>query len=188
VTMVNLVPAGQLDGGHIAYALFGPRQNRIAVWVHRSMLVFFAVSLTSFVVRDLRAGAGLWHLGRHVNNSLFWVFWFEVLAIIGQMTTPDPEGDTARVSVGTRLFLTLGLVITASILLRHESLFLWAALGLGLAFLVVMEARWGALRSRSTLLDHPPTASGGLSPGRAAVAVVTLALFALLFMPTPFVF
>jgi membrane-associated protease RseP (regulator of RpoE activity) len=188
VTMVNLVPAGQLDGGHIAYALFGPRQNRIAVWVHRSMLVFFAVSLASFVVRDLRAGAGLWHLGRHVNNSLFWVLWFEVLAVIGQITTPTPEEDSARLSVATRLVMTLGLMVTASLLLRHDSFFLWAALGVALVLLVAMEARWGALRPGNTLLDNPPTGDERLSPVRTAVAVVTLAFFVLLFMPTPFVF
>ncbi len=48
VTMINLLPVGQLDGGHVAFALFGPRQNRIAQWVHRSMLVFFFVSVASF--------------------------------------------------------------------------------------------------------------------------------------------
>jgi hypothetical protein len=36
------------------------------------------------------------------------------------------------------------------------------------------------------LLDHPPTGAEPLDRGRKAVAVLTLAMFALLFMPTPF--
>jgi hypothetical protein len=51
--------------------------------------------------------------------------------------------------------------------------------------LLSMELRWGALRGSSTLLDHPPTGAQPLGVGRAIVAIVTLAFFLLLFMPTP---
>jgi hypothetical protein len=189
VTMINLLPVGQLDGGHVAFALFGPRQNRIARWVHKSMLAFFFVSVVSFVVRDVRAGFGLWHLGRHVENSLFWLVWFEVLAVLGTLTTARApsaaRGDTA-LSVRTRIFATIGLVLLASLLHDRASVVAWTAWFAGLAVLLAMEARWGVLRAKNTLLDHPVTGPAPLATGRAIVAAVTLAFFALLFMPTPF--
>lgn len=39
VTCLNLIPIGQLDGGHVAYALWGERQRAIALWVIPMLLV-----------------------------------------------------------------------------------------------------------------------------------------------------
>jgi membrane-associated protease RseP (regulator of RpoE activity) len=41
VTMLNLMPIGQLDGGHILYAMFGKTQHKIA---HTSFFVLLALS------------------------------------------------------------------------------------------------------------------------------------------------
>jgi membrane-associated protease RseP (regulator of RpoE activity) len=189
VTMINLLPVGQLDGGHVAFALFGPRQNKIAQWVHRSMLAFFFVSLASFVARDVRAGLGYWHLGRHVNSSLFWLMWFEILAVLGTLSGPSrassPENGKPRLDSRTRLFAMVSLALLAWAFHDKTSPFLWGAWFAGLGVLIAMEARWGSLRSSSTLLDHPPTGAQPLSVGRAAIAILTLAFFALLFMPAP---
>jgi membrane-associated protease RseP (regulator of RpoE activity) len=184
VTMINLIPVGQLDGGHVAFALLGPRQNRVAQWVQRSMLAFFFVSVASFVARDARAGFGFWHLGRHVNNSLFWLLWFEVLAILGSVSSPTARADDA-LGVRMRVFATGGLALMAGVFRESTSVLPWVGWFFGLAVLLTMEARWGVLRAESTVLDHPPTSAKPLDGVRAAIAIVTLAFFALLFMPTP---
>jgi membrane-associated protease RseP (regulator of RpoE activity) len=183
VTMINLLPAGQLDAGHVAFSLFGPRQNQLAQWVHRSMLAFFFVSVASFALRDLRAGFGFYYLGRHIYNSQFWLVWFEVLAILGTLSSREGQD---RLGIRPRIVGTLGLALLVGLFHDRTSPLLWVTWFSALGVLLAMEARWGTLRAASTLLDHPPTGSQPLRAGRGAVAVATLVLFLLLFMPTPF--
>jgi membrane-associated protease RseP (regulator of RpoE activity) len=186
VTMINLLPIGQLDGGHVAYALFGTRQDKFAKIIHRAMLAFFFLSVGMYVVRDVRVGLGLYRIGTHVGNSIFWLVWFEMLAVLGTLAKarredkPDPHALGAR----TRLFATLGLVILAGVGRDYPSVLLWIAWFAGLFLLLAMERRGGALRP-SSLLDHPPTGAAPLTIGRAIVAIFTLVVFACLFMPTP---
>ncbi len=120
VTALNLLPVLQLDGGHIAYALFDRRQNRWGRFLHLSLLVVFAYNLARFAAPVLWRGA--WgELGQALSNSAFWLVWF-------------------------------GMV--------H-------------------------LMKRVSGKEHPPTEPGELSPVRKGIAVFSLALFVLLFMPTP---
>ena len=188
VTMINLLPVGQLDGGHVAYSLFGRRQDKLALIVHRSMLAFFFVSLGSYLLRDLRAGMGFYRIGTHVNNSLFWLVWFEMIAVLGALSSrgreekrhEPPEG----LSVRTRIVATIALALFAGIAREHPLPTVWITWFAGLGLLLAMEVQGGVLR-KHTLFDHPPTGSAPLDPVRTAVAVLTLAFFVLLFMPTP---
>lgn len=121
VTMINLLPWGQLDGGHIAYALFGPRQNHFARAVRYALLPLFLYNLLFFLV-PVAMKQSTMSVSQAIQNSLFWLLWFVFLGVV---------------------------------------------------------ARW------ADGSDHPPTEPGELSPGRKIVAVGTLVLFVLLFMPTP---
>lgn len=190
VTMINLLPVGQLDGGHVAYALFGPRQNKHSVIVHRSLLALFFVSVASFAARDLKAGIGLTQLGRHLMSSMFWLVWFEVLGVIGSLSQErkdDEEEAAPSISNGVRIFALVGLIALAWYGQNGDvNPVFWVAWFAGLGLLLAMERKGGSLRA-SSLLDHPPTNATPLSLGRKIVAVITLLFFALLFMPSPMV-
>ena len=67
VTALNLLPLGQLDGGHVAYALLGKRQH----WLARA--IFLALLLLGF----------LW------QGWLFWAF----LSLLMGMRHPAPMDD-----------------------------------------------------------------------------------------------
>jgi membrane-associated protease RseP (regulator of RpoE activity) len=120
VTMLNLVAVAQLDGGHIAYALFGPKQNRYARVLHALLLVMFAVNAARFVGPVIHRRE--WgEIGPALGNASFWLIWYFLIRVI--------------MRAGGR--------------------------------------------------DHPPTEPGELHPVRKGLAVLSLVLFVLLFMPTP---
>jgi len=125
VTFLNLLPFGQLDGGHVAFALLGERRQnrfaRFAVFLPLVMVLYNSwVHVRPIVLRGMREGWG------------------------GQNWMP-----VSAATVWLSIFVLLWL-------LRGVS---------------------GA--------NHPPVDDPELSPKRRIVAIFTLALFVLLFMPTP---
>jgi len=64
VTSLNLLPVGQLDGGHVAYALFGHRQKHIA-WLVMAALILLGIF-----------------------GSMGWLVWAAILYFIGVKHPP----------------------------------------------------------------------------------------------------
>ncbi len=81
VTSLNLIPAAQLDGGHIAYALLGKRQRRLAVFVVAGLVL---LGVTSALGTGPRSGSG----------GLVWLLWAVLLFVIGLQH--PPVRDEAR--------------------------------------------------------------------------------------------
>lgn len=118
VTMINMLPWGQLDGGHIAYALLGPVQNRVSRFVRWTLLPLFLYNVAVFVGPVLLGTSEL-PLGLALSNSWFWLVWFVVLGVLGRLGggrggehPPTEPGALSRgraaVAVGTLvMFATL---------------------------------------------------------------------------------
>jgi membrane-associated protease RseP (regulator of RpoE activity) len=101
VTFLNLLPVGQLDGGHILRAIVGPGQERVAA--------FLPVGLFGL--------AGYLYFFENVGSAVtIWVFWgllAGLFAFMGSATpVTDEDLDRKRVAVGILTFVLGALCFT----------------------------------------------------------------------------
>jgi membrane-associated protease RseP (regulator of RpoE activity) len=83
VTALNLLPVGQLDGGHVGYALFGEWQNRISKIVYGGLILLGVLGWQGWLVWAVL----LWFLGiRHPVPTDWWVPLDRKRKIIGWVT------------------------------------------------------------------------------------------------------
>jgi membrane-associated protease RseP (regulator of RpoE activity) len=112
VTMINMLPWGQLDGGHIAYALFGERQHAIARWVRQALLILFAFNLVRFVGPVLTHQSPM-GFGQALSNSAFWLLWYGFTSAIGRFSggADHPPFEPGELGRGRRAVAWLCLLL-----------------------------------------------------------------------------
>lgn len=125
VTMINLLPFGQLDGGHIAYALLGPRQDRISAWVIRGLPLLALIVCAAYGIPSYLAGDRGDRLVYNATAGMQWFVWALVLLALTRATgakhppTEDSNLTPARRIVGWGT-LSLFLLLFMPVWLRMQ--------------------------------------------------------------------
>lgn len=96
ITALNLIPIGQLDGGHILYCLIGKRAHTVARWVYRLAVILVVVNL--------------------LRDNYEYAAWTLMLVLIGLMGTRHPPTADDHVPLGT-FRVVLGWLTLAFILI-----------------------------------------------------------------------
>jgi membrane-associated protease RseP (regulator of RpoE activity) len=100
ITMLNLLPILQLDGGHIAYALFEKRFTLLSRTLHAFLIVAFAYNYLTF---------------DSIEPGLVWIVWFTLLAGLRRLGGghEHPPTDDGELTGARRSIAVLCLVLFA---------------------------------------------------------------------------
>lgn len=163
-TALNLLPVGQLDGGHILYALVGHKWHRRLA---RSFVVLLLASGTVGFVSELAPTFV------DLHPSLGELSWFILAAILYFYLTRVFEGDLRMIAPTLGGLIVVGLlaqyVIPALQGIGYTGWFIWC-------LLIVFMIR----------IEHPPVLrEEPLTTGRKVLAFVGMLIFVLCFSFRP---
>lgn len=157
VTCLNLLPVGQLDGGHVVYGLFGYRRHRVIATVFFIGLMFYAGLGLPYITPGLP--------GNDLKIAIPLYLLFLYIAFAG-----------LRLPLKDRIMYVL-LVFAAQFLLMH---FIPGIEGYSGWLL------FGFILGRFIGIEHPPSPiEKPLDPARVVLGWITLIIFVLCFSPAP---
>lgn len=104
ITMINLIPIGQLDGGHVAKAVLGDRHEAVSLWLHRILLAI-GLAVAGWVYLDVAGSMPATEAAGHAAAAgMPWAVWAVLLTVLKRMSggAYHPEVDSAGLSRGRR--------------------------------------------------------------------------------------
>jgi membrane-associated protease RseP (regulator of RpoE activity) len=108
VTAINLLPAGQLDGGHVIFALFGKQATNLA----RITVVILAVLALQALLPTPLDLSFLGIPGLNYPGYFGWFVWVGLIFLTG-VNHPVPLNDISGIGNGRKLLGLLAIVIFA---------------------------------------------------------------------------
>jgi membrane-associated protease RseP (regulator of RpoE activity) len=92
MTALNLLPIGQLDGGHVTYAVFGRRGHRLTAWASYISVIALAV---------FSARSGMWN----------WVVFAALLTLVIRVGHPPVVDEDEPLGLARILVAIIGLLV-----------------------------------------------------------------------------
>ena len=162
-TALNLLPVGQLDGGHVLYALVGPKWHRLLA--RGFVLLLLLSGGVGFLgepgpgISDVRAWLGPWNWA--VVTALYYVYLRKIFRSQHALIAPALLG---------LVLLTLAcMLLDLAPVLGHSGWLVWCLL---IVFVIKV--------------DHPPVLNPEpLTPGRRRLGIFAMIIFVLCFSLQP---
>ncbi|MEW6143884.1 MAG: site-2 protease family protein [Thermodesulfobacteriota bacterium] len=114
VTALNLIPSGQLDGGHIVYSLFSKKTHKTVSVVMIALLIIFGIGTEPlFLLYQRFAGAGVGDVLSRLpefEGWPGWILWAVLLTLIGTKHPPTIH-DEGELDTGRKLLGFIALLI-----------------------------------------------------------------------------
>jgi len=92
MTSLNLLPVGQLDGGHVTYAVFGRRGHHVTAW----MSYIAVIALAAFSIKS-----GMWN----------WVVFAALLTLVIRVGHPPVVDEDEPLGLARILVAIIGLLV-----------------------------------------------------------------------------